>query len=127
MIRGKGARRKSYKCGGQGGDKRIYAMCAPPMGVNVIREHGGDWHQVMCPAGQTVVGGGCDAKKSPYKFEYNGPVIDGGADGRGRRVRREEVAVQVRVQRPRDRRRGRRSWAAGATRRSRRTSSSTTA
>jgi len=81
MIRGKGARRTSYKCGGQGGDKRIYAMCAPPMGVNVKREHGGDWHQVMCPAGQTVVGGGCDAKKSPYKFEYNGPVIDGDRTG----------------------------------------------
>merc|ERR1719271_1778430 len=81
MIRGKGAWRTSYKCGGQDGDKRVYAMCAPPMGVNVIREHGGDWHQVMCPAGQTVVGGGCDAKKSPYKFEYNGPVIDGDRTG----------------------------------------------
>ena len=40
----------------QGGDKRVYAMCAPPMGVNVIREHGGDWHQVRASGWGTGAG-----------------------------------------------------------------------
>jgi hypothetical protein len=35
----------------------------------------------MCPAGSTAVGGGCDAQKSPHRFEYNGPVVEGELTG----------------------------------------------
>jgi hypothetical protein len=34
---------------------------------------GGDWHSTQCDAGQTVIGGGCNANSGPWLMQYNGP------------------------------------------------------
>lgn len=68
-------RRSAWKCGGHGGRKKVWAICAPDDGSLTIKENpsGGDWTTVRCDAGQVVTGGGCKAFERPHKMEFNGP------------------------------------------------------
>jgi len=65
-----------WKCGGHGGNKRVWAICSSTINVNIKSQNGGDWKTVECNGGQKVIGGGCRAKKSPHKYQFAGPVGD---------------------------------------------------
>jgi hypothetical protein len=66
------------QCGGHGGPKAAWAICAFDDGnYQKVTTEGGDWHDTQCPAGTVVVSGGCQAHGSPHKYEYNGPFGNG--------------------------------------------------
>jgi hypothetical protein len=62
-------------CGGNGGNKKIWAMCSH-MPVKIVRTDGGDWHKAECPSGTIGIGGGCDAHASPHLVQFAGVVSD---------------------------------------------------
>jgi len=62
-------------CGGQGSNKKIWAMCSH-MPVHIVRSDGGDWHTASCPKGTIGIGGGCDAHGSPHIMQFAGIVSD---------------------------------------------------
>lgn len=65
-----------YKCGGHGGSKSVWAICAHDDGLystEKIGSDGRDSRQVQCEVGETMVGGGCQAHESPHTFALNGP------------------------------------------------------
>eukprot|EP00928_Gymnodinium_smaydae_P022957 TRINITY_DN1911_c0_g2_i1.p1 TRINITY_DN1911_c0_g2~~TRINITY_DN1911_c0_g2_i1.p1 ORF type:complete len:599 (-),score=64.65 TRINITY_DN1911_c0_g2_i1:151-1947(-) len=65
---------RGWECGGHGGKKEVWVLCARGMDVVIKEESGGDWTEVQCDAGRTVISGGCNAFAHPFKMGYNGLV-----------------------------------------------------
>jgi len=63
-----------WKCAGHGGRKKAWAMCTsegkPTMKVQQFPGGG----TVICDAGMSIVGGGCEVLTGAHKMAYNGPV-----------------------------------------------------
>merc|ERR1719281_557927 len=64
----------SWHCGGHGGPKRVWAICAKGAKTTTKQVQGGDWTSVYCDAGQNVLSGGCQANGAPHHFSYNAPI-----------------------------------------------------
>jgi hypothetical protein len=66
----------AWQCGGHGGAKDAWAICSAQLKPTIIESDGGDWHTVKCPVGMSIIGGGCDGRQHPHKFEKSSPVGD---------------------------------------------------
>lgn len=73
--------KSAWKCGGHGGPKQVWAICAKdPDDMLTVKEiRGGDWTMASCDAGQRVTGGGCQADGDPHLMQYSGPEAHLGA------------------------------------------------
>eukprot|EP00928_Gymnodinium_smaydae_P008081 TRINITY_DN12916_c0_g3_i1.p1 TRINITY_DN12916_c0_g3~~TRINITY_DN12916_c0_g3_i1.p1 ORF type:complete len:492 (+),score=41.70 TRINITY_DN12916_c0_g3_i1:276-1751(+) len=65
-----------WKCGGHGGSKRVWAICALGINVSTVENKGGDWTDAKCAPGQKVLGGGCNVFYGSPEFAYSGPSSD---------------------------------------------------
>lgn len=64
---------KKWKCGGHGSQKKIWAICARGLKRQIVQKSGGDWTTAVCPPGQKVISGGCNANNRPFIMQYSGP------------------------------------------------------
>jgi hypothetical protein len=62
-----------WQCGGQGGPKKVWAICSAQLDATIVRNHGGDWVTSTCPGGMKIIGGGCDAHTGPHKYQRSSP------------------------------------------------------
>jgi hypothetical protein len=66
----------TWRCGGHGGAKTVSVICAHPGDIKVditAPRSIGDWGGVSCPGNYQVIGGGCNARTSPFVMSSSSP------------------------------------------------------
>eukprot|EP00928_Gymnodinium_smaydae_P004906 TRINITY_DN1167_c0_g1_i4.p1 TRINITY_DN1167_c0_g1~~TRINITY_DN1167_c0_g1_i4.p1 ORF type:complete len:593 (+),score=33.70 TRINITY_DN1167_c0_g1_i4:178-1956(+) len=63
-----------WRCGGHGGSKLVWAICALGINVSTVEKKDGDWAVAQCAPGQKLLGGGCNVHEGPAEFMYSGPL-----------------------------------------------------
>eukprot|EP00928_Gymnodinium_smaydae_P022955 TRINITY_DN1911_c0_g1_i6.p1 TRINITY_DN1911_c0_g1~~TRINITY_DN1911_c0_g1_i6.p1 ORF type:complete len:621 (-),score=54.70 TRINITY_DN1911_c0_g1_i6:313-2088(-) len=64
---------ETWKCGGHGGRKRVWAICALGINVSTVEAEGGDWTESTCAPGQQLLGGGCSVYEGYPVMSYSAP------------------------------------------------------
>jgi hypothetical protein len=58
----------AWQCGGHSGAKKRMALCSD-IPTKIVFKSGGDWDEAVCPEGSVAIGGGCNARASPFIME----------------------------------------------------------
>ncbi|CAD7957665.1 unnamed protein product [Amoebophrya sp. A120] len=63
-----------WKCGGQGGAKKVFAICTPELEIPIVNMFNlaRDWVTATCPKSYKMIGGGCDVVKHPHILQKHG-------------------------------------------------------